>query len=143
MLALQGCPPYRGAHLTGVPTLQRCPPYRGAHLRGVPTLQGCPPYRGAHLTGVPTLQGCPPYRGAHLTGVSTLQGCPSYRGVYLGLGGWDQMLTSVNKRPSWLTLVTRLNKNMCSRNLHGYQACCGLNEQRVWVFLLTQDELTE
>ena len=42
--------------------------------------------------------------------------------------GWAEK--SVNKRPSWLTLVTRLNKNMCLRNLHGYQACFGLNERR-------------
>ena len=31
--------------------------------------------------------------------------------------------------PSWLTLVKRLNKNLCWTNLHGCQACCGLNER--------------
>ena len=35
----------------------------------------------------------------------------------------NQREESVNKRLSWLTLVTRLNKNMCSRNLQNYQAC--------------------
>ena len=58
----------------------------------------------------------------------------------------SQRKESVNKRPSSLTLVIRLNKNMCSRNLHGYQACCGLNEcsceqMRVFLFSRRDDSM--
>ena len=86
MSLIQGCPYFRGVHISGVPSLISgvslfqgisgvCAYFRGVLISRVSLFQGCPYFKGALISGVSLFQGCSYFRCVLISGMSLFQGC--------------------------------------------------------------------